>query len=113
MDANYDQLIDGLLPLLGGARNVERAGHCLTRLRIKPGRPLWAAVVGGLVGGCHLGVTGVVAYAWTPALAAVVAYFGDTTVSMVNALVGTGLAFGTAFALTLALGFEDPPGQAS
>lgn len=32
---NYDAAMAALLPLIGGAENVERAWHCLTRLHFK------------------------------------------------------------------------------
>ena len=61
---------------------------------------LVAAVVGGFFGGCYLGFTHVVGYAWYPALLGISGYFGDTTASIVNAFVGTAIGFAITFIMS-------------
>ena len=78
-------------------------------VNIKLKRPLIAAMIGGGVAGLYMGITGVGRYtSGSPGLLALPGYIGTEGFSnILNACIGSGIAFVVAFAATLILGFKD------
>ena len=78
-------------------------------VNIKLKRPLIAAMIGGGVAGLYLGITGVGRYtSGSPGLLALPGYIGtDGFSNIMNACIGSAIAFVVAFAATLIMGFKD------
>lgn len=78
-------------------------------VNIKLKRPLIAAMIGGGVAGLYLGITGVGRYtSGSPGLLALPGYIGtEGFANIINACIGSAIAFAVAFIATLILGFKD------
>jgi len=75
-------------------------------LRLK--KPLLAVVVAGAVGGIYVGAFGVARAAMgITGLATLPAFITENPMNLVHAIIGCVIGFGTAFVMTLILGFED------
>ncbi len=78
-------------------------------VNIKLKRPLIAAMIGGGVAGLYMGITGVGRYtSGSPGLLALPGYIGTEGFSnIINACIGSAIAFLVAFIAALLLGFKD------
>ncbi|HAZ1244832.1 TPA: PTS transporter subunit EIIC [Enterococcus faecium] len=75
-------------------------------LRLK--KPLLAVVVAGAAGGIYVGAFGVARAAMgITGLATLPAFITENPMNLVHAIIGCVIGFGTAFVMTLILGFED------
>jgi PTS system beta-glucosides-specific IIC component len=79
-------------------------------VNLKLKRPLIAAMIGGGVSGLFLGITGVGRYtSGSPGLLALPGYIGTEGFTNITfAIIGSIIAFATAFIVTLIIGFEEP-----
>lgn len=79
-------------------------------VNLKLKRPLIAAVIGGAVSGLYLGITGVGRYtSGSPGLLALPGYIGtEGFTNIINAVIGSAIAFVVSFVAALILGFDDP-----
>ena len=79
-------------------------------VNLKLKKPLIAASIGGAAAGLYLGITGVGRYtSGSPGLLALPGYIGtEGFTNIINAIIGSAIAFVVSFAATLILGFDDP-----
>ncbi|HIU56263.1 MAG TPA: PTS glucose transporter subunit IIA [Candidatus Ornithomonoglobus merdipullorum] len=79
-------------------------------VNLKLKKPLIAASIGGAAAGLYLGITGVGRYtSGSPGLLALPGYIGtEGFTNIINAIIGSAIAFVISFAATLILGFDDP-----
>ena len=75
---------------------------------LKLKKPLFSAMIGGAAAGLYCGIIGVVRYsAGPPGLASLPIFIGENPMNIVHALIASGIAFTSSFALTWIIGFED------
>ena len=79
-------------------------------VNLKLKKPLIAASIGGAAAGLYLGITGVGRYtSGSPGLLALPGYIGtEGFTNIINAIIGSAIAFVVSFAATLILGFDVP-----